>query len=396
MHFDSEPIISVGILETENPEIAFSGNFVCTKDENGEKNFAPQSADCRFTIKNVVIGKKFHWERFEDQSFRGSLSLRESGDGKQLVINRLPLEDYLKSVISSEMSANASPELLKAHAVISRSWALRILLRNEIKPYPEGENPLQSAGLPEISRWQDRDDHTLFDVCADDHCQRYQGTTRETTPEVERAVEATRGMILEYDGEVCDARFSKCCGGISEEFSTCWQPVEVPYLESIIDSRPGRKRDFCDTTEPEVLRQILNNYDLETPDFYRWKVSFTTNELSEIIRNKTGKDFGTVIELIPIERGLSGRISRLLIRGSKRSEIIGKELEIRQTLSPSCLKSSWFDVERTDDGFTLHGRGWGHGVGLCQIGAAVMAHEGYDFREILSHYYPKANIKAVY
>lgn len=395
MRDDILPLINVGILESENPELELHGNFTVTGLPDGSVMHTPNDADAFFTVKDVVIGKKFHWERREDQSFRGSAVVMASPGGLKWVVNRIHVEEYLKSVISSEMSANASLELLKAHAVISRSWALRILDRENIKPYPSAPDPIQTAGLPEVSRWQDNDDHRLFDVCADDHCQRYQGITRQTNPAVVEAVEATRGMVLTYGGEICDARFSKCCGGVTERFSTCWQPVDVAYLRPVRDCDTSGT-DFCDTADAAVLRQILNDYDRETPDFYRWEESFTPSELAENLRLRTGHDFGEIVELLPLERGASGRICRLLVRGTLRSEIIGKELEIRQSLSPKCLKSSWFDVEKRDGRFILHGRGWGHGVGLCQIGAAVMASRGYGYREILSHYYPGAQVESLY
>ena len=311
-----------------------------------------------FILKNVRIGIGFHWDRHEDQEFAGSLEIRNNPDGTQTAINTIDLEDYLCSVISSEMNANSPMELLKAHAVISRSWAIRAMQ----KPNHEG-----------------------FDVCADDHCQRYEGLRRMNERAVE-AVQATRGQVLMFGDEICDCRYYKCCGGRTEIWRTCWEDIDVPYIQSV-------QCDYCKSPSPKVLRLVLNDYDQETKDFRDWKVSYTQEELSEIIRTKSGIDFGEIIDLIPLHRGASGRIDSLKIVGTKHTEIIGKELKIRYWLSKSCLYSSWFEVEKTITNdlspitFTLIGHGWGHGAGLCQIGAAVMASEGMKYEEILSYYY---------
>ena len=311
-----------------------------------------------FILKNVRIGIGFHWDRHEDQEFAGSLEIRNNPDGTQTAINTIDLEDYLCSVISSEMNANSPMELLKAHAVISRSWAIRAMQ----KPNHEG-----------------------FDVCADDHCQRYEGLRRMNERAVE-AVQATRGQVLMFGDEICDCRYYKCCGGRTEIWRTCWEDIDVPYIQSV-------QCDYCKSPSPKVLRLVLNDYDQETKDFRDWKVSYTQEELSEIIRTKSGIDFGEIIDLIPLHRGASGRIDSLKIVGTKHTEIIGKELKIRYWLSKSCLYSSWFEVEKTITNdlspitFTLIGHGWGHGAGLCQIGAAVMASEGHKYEEILSYYY---------
>ena len=372
--------------------------------------------DGTFTLHDVVIGRQFHWQQRENQRFSGDLELRRDASGLVTAINRLPVEDYLLSVISSEMSAESSEEFLCAHAVISRSWLLAQIDRT--KRRYEGEC---SETAEETVRWYDHDDHTGFDVCADDHCQRYQGIARATTPQVAEALRRTRGIVLTQHGVICDARFSKCCGGMMEEFATCWQPADVEYLKAVRDILPeepapdltteegarrwitSRPRSFCDTTSPAILRRILNSYDRATTDFYRWTVEYTDRELAGIIRAKTSADYGRIIDLNPLHRGKSGRIDRLEIVGTNRRHIIGKELEIRRTLSPSHLYSSAFIAEGLDrdaDGiparWRIRGAGWGHGVGLCQIGAAVMASEGYDFRRILSHYFPGATLTKLY
>ncbi len=374
---DREPVISVGLLTA--PRIA-----------------SRELPDGTFEIDDVAIGIGFHWERRERQRFAGKLRVIRDGDN-EVAINDIPLERYLESVISSEMNANASEALLKAHAVISRSWLLanirkeeaaRRVIRGTPRPYGQGA---------EIIRWYDREDHRLFDVCADDHCQRYQGLTRQTNPAAARAVAETRGEVLAYGGAICDTRFSKCCGGRTELFENCWEPVAHPYLTSVADnSGADGEPDFCDTSDAEVLRQVLNSYDRETPDFYRWEVSYTPAELSELLRRKTGIDFGTVEALEALERGPSGRVVRLRVAGSKRSAVIGKELEIRRALSDSHLYSSAFEASLENGRWVLRGRGWGHGVGLCQIGAAVMGAKGYDYRQILAHYFPNATLEKIY
>ena len=382
--------------------------------------FTSDTEDATFEVYDVTIGVNFHWERRETQRFRGNVMLIVENGGVTL-INILPVESYLTSVISSEMSASANLEFLKAHAVISRSWILAQIDKHEHKD-SDCEYAAFTQTADEIIRWYDRDDHVNFDVCADDHCQRYQGTTRQTTPTVEQAIEATRGLVLtDNSSNLCDARFSKCCGGVFEEFENCWEPRHHHYLEACRDSENAsnfpdlRKEEnarkwilgmpdaFCKTSDAQILSQVLNNYDQETSDFYRWTVEYSQQELAELIRNRSGIDFGEIISLEPLERGTSGRIVRLRITGSKRTMIIGKELEIRRTLSTSHLYSSAFVVETSEhDGngipgrFTLHGAGWGHGVGLCQIGAAVMSAKGYTYDKILSHYFPGATLTNLY
>ena len=366
-------------------------------------------AEPSFMLRNVTIGVNFHWERQEDQKFAGALKIIVEKD-KLTAVNVVGVEDYLLSVISSEMSASASEEFLKAHAVISRSWVMAQIEsagKQSKASVPEGVNDLPSlvshldASLfhakedqgadMEYVKWYDHEDHTRFDVCADDHCQRYQGLTRATGQTVRKVIDSTWGQVLLYDGKLCDARFSKCCGGVMEVFGSCWADEDVPYLQALPDT-PDHDPEagcFCNTQDKEILGQVLNNYDQETVDFYRWEVVYGRDELSALIRERSGIDIGRLEALEPLERGLSGRIVKLRIVGSERTLTVGKELEIRRLLSKSHLKSSAFDVEWPDEEtIRLKGAGWGHGVGLCQIGAAVMASKGYVYTQILSHYYP--------
>lgn len=406
-------------------------------------------AEPTFRLCGVTIGVGFHWERQEDQLFAGALRIIVDGD-RLTAVNVLGIEDYLVSVISSEMKASAPPEFLKAHAVISRSWLVNQIRRRACgsgkKTLPSGINDVPSLvsyldaelnvsgdSLPDrIVRWYDREDHGKFDVCADDHCQRYQGLTRAAGRAAMNAVDATWGEVLMYDGEICDARFSKCCGGVMEKFSSCWGDVDYDYLQGIADTENSGPADlsdektfrswlsgpseeyFCGRASSGLLSQVLNSYDLETPDFSRWQVEYGRDELSALFAAKSGADVGEIQALVPVRRGTSGRIVQLEVIGSRRTVTIGKELEIRRCLSESHLKSSAFTVDYLDScggmldagevedlarkgeraGFSvilLRGAGWGHGVGLCQIGAAVMAAEGHTYREILSHYYPGAS-----
>ena len=387
--------VSVGILKAPEVRVVFHSTYLqdgqsydgeyCFAPATEERLFVPADPGATFTLKDVVIGIGFHWERKEDQTFCGALLLKME-EGQVRAINVVPVETYLTSVISSEMSANASLELLKAHAVISRSWLFRILNHNHNdNPNFQLSTLNSQLSTDTIFRWYDNEAHVGFDVCADDHCQRYQGVTRQSNPQVMEAIEATRGLVLTYEGKVCDARFSKCCGGMTEVFESCWENIRHPYLVAKPDP-------YCNTTDKRVLSQVLNNYDQETTDFYRWTVHYTTEEMSELVARKSGIDFGRILDLVPIERGASGRIITLKIVGEKCTITVGKELEIRKWLSESHLYSSAFDVEKTPDGFTLHGKGWGHGVGLCQIGAAVMGDQGIPFDEILSFYYPQAEL----
>lgn len=430
-----KPQVAVGIMFQPVIEFSLTGKFIfngkayqgdyAAHYEDGKILFAGESYDemifepadssSTFLLKNVIIGIGFHWERAEDQRFEGSLKIIVE-DSKLTAINRLSVEDYLISVISSEMSATSSLELLKAHTVISRSWMLsQIEKREALEADNSGFTP-DVRTATEWTKWWDREDHTRFDVCADDHCQRYQGITRasQSIDMVRRAVAETSGELLMNGSRIADARFSKCCGGVFEKFENCWEPVSHPYLVARADRAdathfPDLRLEaeavkwittspeaYCNTTDPEILSQVLNNYDQETADFYRWTVDFKNSELSDLIYRKIGVDFGEIISMEPLERGTSGRIIRMRIIGSKCTLIIGKELLIRKALSESHLYSSAFTVTKTADGFRLVGAGWGHGVGLCQIGAAVMAHRGIAYRTILEHYFPNATIEKRY
>ncbi len=415
--YEGTPLVSVGIVGAESITFTLNGygedgssrtatihNGLIQYDGKAHTRlcFKPQSPDDSFSLMDVVIGVNFHWQRLETQTFRGSLRLLADG-GKIWAINDLPVEDYLESVISSEMSAQSSLPLLMAHAVISRSWLMSQIDGNT------APNTQASHGDAFI-RWYDHTDHTLFDVCADDHCQRYQGITKETSPNVAEAIRRTRGELLTYGDEICDARFSKCCGGAMEEFQYCWDDTPKPYLKGIGDTPEetipdltveenarqwilSSPKSFCNTTDKRILSQVLNDYDQETTDFYRWRVRYTQEELSKLVEKKLGAGLGTITDMRPLKRGTSGRICELRITGTKKTIVVGKELEIRRALSESHLYSSAFVVEKQGDTFTLIGAGWGHGVGLCQIGAAVMGDKGYAYDEILRHYYPGAEIE---
>jgi SpoIID/LytB domain protein len=369
-----------------------------------------------FSLFDVTIGSRFHWERTEHQSFRGDLILRPRKDGTIAAINEIPLEDYLMSVISSEMSSSAPKDFLKAHAILSRSWLLAALDRKKKKK--KTSMPGGKITDEEVIRWYEREEHDLFDVCADDHCQRYQGIMKIESEQAEEAVRETRGIVTIYQDEICDARYSKACGGITEKFDTAWDDKRVPYLESISDAsvpyRPINTEEeasswilsdpdaYCNTEDEGLLEKILPDFDRKTKGFFRWMIEYTREELEEIIREKSGFDFGTLQEIIPLRRGPSGRISQLKILGSKKSVVVGKELEIRRWLSRSHLYSSAFlvTVEYSPHGkaerFILRGAGWGHGVGLCQIGAAVMATRGFSAEQILKHYFRGVEIQRVY
>lgn len=414
-----------GLFITENKTVYPKGTYTITKTdgkyslENQQKKeeiklpfqLQPINFDTSdFELTDVVIGIQFHWERKENQRFKGQLKIIDEGT-HLTAVNILSIEDYLLSVISSEMSATSSLELLKAHAVISRSW----LLAQKAKAKEVQEKDLSCYHTDkEYIRWYDREDHQLFDVCADDHCQRYQGITKAYTPEVREAVNSTRGEVLVYDGKICDARFSKCCGGITERFENTWEPIAHPYLSSIADSPdkfplPDLRREeeaekwirstpsaFCNTDNQSILTEVLNDYDRETRNFFRWQEFYTTQELSDLVRRKLGIDFGTIHEIIPIERGSSGRLIRVKIIGSRKTLVIGKELVIRKAFSETHLYSSAFIVEKNGDQFTFQGAGWGHGVGLCQIGAAVMGAQGYNYRQILHHYFKGSKIEKIW
>lgn len=359
---------------------------------------ATMFAEPSFILYGVTIGVDFHWERKVTQKFAGTLKFIVDG-GKVTAVNIVGVEDYLLSVISSEMKASAGLEFLKAHAVISRSWVMAQVehRQSHVSRTPEPSCPVSEPveGAEEYIKWFDHDDHTLFDVCADDHCQRYQGLTMAVGDTVRKAVDQTWGLVLTSEGKICDARFSKCCGGRMELFSTCWEDKDYPYLQPLPDTADCVEGGdvFCDTKDEKILSQVLNDYDLETRDFYRWRTEYSRTEVSDLVRRRSGMDFGTIRDLVPVERGPSGRLKRLKVVGDKKTMIIGKELIIRRWLSDSHLKSSAFEVHWDGDHLTLDGSGWGHGVGLCQIGAAVMAAKGYSFDRILLHYYPGSTLE---
>jgi stage II sporulation protein D len=448
---NAEPTISVGVLTA--PAVEFDGEFEPQGSDGPVRGPARASVsggavliECgairsvhesgillrpeggpaaTFVIHGVVIGIQFHWERKEDQRFTGALRLLVKG--KDVVaVNVVSVEDYLASVISSEMSAESSMNLLQAHAITSRSWLLAQIERSgELKK--GGHRYKSMSREPDrLVRWYDREEHDLYDVCADDHCQRYQGVTKSFTSSVRQAVDLTRGRVVMCDDRICDARFSKSCGGITEPFSNVWQPVGVPYLVNVADNPPAdplpdylsgpdvSREDladrwirsappaFCNTDDARILSHVLLDYDRETTDFYRWKVEYSQEYIAALIKEKSGVDFGAILGLTPVGRGPSGRLMLLKIVGEKRTLTIGKELEIRRTLSPSHLYSSAFVVDARDvvnnvpGGFVLTGAGWGHGVGLCQIGAAVMGDRGYPPESILSLYFPGTNVSELY
>ncbi|MBR2369113.1 MAG: SpoIID/LytB domain-containing protein [Paludibacteraceae bacterium] len=420
--------IRVGIYTRKEIRAVFHGEYkhgeevVCGEKVICEAGwYVPLSEDCSFSLMDVTIGIDFHWERNETQTFKGSLEVMKTKNGELTAVNVLDIEDYLQSVISSEMSATSHMELLKAHAVISRSWALCKIQRSL-----QGSAFACQESEGKRICWYGSEPHEGFDVCADDHCQRYQGLRAKDHKNAIKAVNETRGLILAYkenptpnsslltpnsDYEICDARFYKCCGGVTEQFETCWEDTHFDYLVKVEDF-PKERRDtlnltteegarewimsspeaFCNTNDKQILGQVLNDYDQETIDFYRWKVVYSQDELTALVA-RHAPQLGKIIDLIPLKRGVSGRIYELKIVGENDSIIIGKELEIRKWLSNSHLYSSAFIVEKDDDTFTLYGAGWGHGVGLCQIGAAVMAEKGYTYKEILQHYYPNTEIQ---
>ena len=385
----NSPYVAKGEIITGPQVVEFAeGGILWRGTQYRNLTFTPQADDASFSLEDVTIGVNFHWERKETQTFEGSLHIVVEAD-HIVAINKLPVERYLTSVISSEMSASASLEFLKAHAVISRSWLLAQIEKR--RRHEQGGDSFFSFTKKddELIRWYDREDHTIFDVCADDHCQRYQGITKASSKQVAEAINETRGQVLTYGQDICDARFHKCCGGQTEEYQYCWEDTPKPYLVSFEDP-------YCNTSDKTILKQVLNDFDQETPDFYRWTVEYTQAALSELVSRKLKEDFGEIQELIPLERGKSGRIWKLKIVGTKKTFTIGKELEIRRALSETHLLSSAFDVERQGDRFILHGKGWGHGVGLCQIGAAVMGEQGKTYDEILLFYYRGANIKRLY
>ncbi|MEJ2104179.1 MAG: SpoIID/LytB domain-containing protein [Ignavibacteriaceae bacterium] len=442
-----EPVIKVGILTDKKIKFELYGDFsvygfkesfsgvftvelkdgmiICKSNKHklevmNEIEFIPTDPVSEsFLLRDVIIGNKFHWERKEKQRFIYSLLLKRAGD-EIIAINHIPVERYLSSVISSEMSAKSSVELLKAQAVIARSWVLAQISRSKGLKETKEVHETSLEFKDELIKWYDREEHEFFDVCADDHCQRFQGVTKIISEASFTAVEQTRGIVLLSGGEVCDARYSKCCGGVTESFENVWESVRHPYLIPVVDYKfepenysldfsyeensekwiKGSPPAFCSTNDSKILSHILVDYDRETKDFFRWRVDYSQEELSSIIREKSGIDFGNIIDLIPVERGYSARLVKLKIVGTKKTLTVGKELEIRRILSKSHLYSSAFIVQKSKenipDKFIFYGAGWGHGVGMCQIGAAVMAEKGYNFDEILLHYFKNAELKKIY
>lgn len=435
--------LEVGIMINSHVSFAFNGNYSFEEKNytglhtaelregkiyfNGELYsrlmFQPMHYDDNsFSLSDVSIGIDFHWQRTETQCFKGAMILYVENDMIR-VLNKLSLEDYLLSVISSEMSATSSINLLKAHAIISRSWLMAQIVKSNSIQENVIEYKSTTTSDKEILKWYDREDHQGFHVCADDHCQRYQGINRQSTPLVEQAIQETSGVVLMSENQICDARFSKCCGGVSETFNNVWENKNYKYLLSIVDSNSvmdsyntklqdeknanlwirNRPNCFCATKDKDILTQVLNDYDQETSDFYRWKVTYSQEELSSLLKKKLNIDFGDIINLIPEERGYSGRIIKLKIVATKKTLVIGKELFIRRALSDSHLYSSCFVVDREFSAdtqiptiFKLTGAGWGHGVGLCQIGAAVMADGDYSYEDILNHYFKNSYLEKHY
>ena len=447
--FKKEPKISVGILterkisfdlygdfRIESINQVLSGRFtaeiindkiICTRGNEtfefpNDVVFEPVDPGIEsFLIKDVVIGVKFHWERKERLRFAGSLHIIKD-KGNLTAINLINIEQYLASVISSEMNAKSSLQLLKAHAIVSRSWLLAQLEKSKFMKKEKEKKRGEFHSENESIKWYDREDHKKFDVCADDHCQRYQGITKIISEVSRQAIEQTRGIVMTDDDKVCDARYSKSCGGITEAFGNVWEPIHLEYLSSVVDYKyepdyfnlnfsdernaerwiNGNAPSFCNIHDAKILSQVLVDYDQETKEFYRWKVEYTQQEIRELLEKNTQMEFGDIIDLIPIERGDSARIIKLKIKGTKKEFIFGKELEIRRILSKTHLYSSAFIVGKSDyinevpQKFLLSGAGWGHGVGLCQIGAAYMASKGYQFDEILFHYFTGIKLMKIY
>lgn len=419
-HFGGEFILSGGERISGEFEVTMDGPAVVLRAHDGRemrgKEISCRSTGASFVIRNMIIGIHFHWERAEDETFRGGVRLVRDSAGITM-INEIGVEEYLKSVISSEMSAASPMELLKAHAITSRSWLVAMLERQKSKR-KQGEVRRTTQTDDALIRWYDREDHARFDVCADDHCQRYQGVTKIMSRAAREAVEETRGIFLTFDGEICDARYYKACGGITDVFPSAWEDRSIGYLRSISDgphpfSAIKTEEDaarwlktepeaYCNTKDGRILRQVLPSFDRETTDFFRWRVEYSRGDLETILNEKSGFNFGTLMDIIPLERGPSGRIIRLKVVGSKKTIVVGKELEIRRWLSKSHLYSSAFvvETERDPEGtplkITLIGGGWGHGVGLCQIGAAVMATKGKKAEDIVQHYFRSSELKKLY
>ncbi len=368
--------------------------LVCENLTTHEKHAYPEAGFIRIepedlkntltVLHDVTIGIQFHWEREEDDDYPYILEFCKSSAKKIMAINELPVERYLESVISSEMSGDCPSALLHAHTVIARSWLLAQM-----------QNP----------------PHVNYLVCHDDHCQRYQGM-RRWTKSAGNAVKDTHGEVLTYQGEICDTRYSKSCGGITENFENCWPPQKVSYCQTIVDAPENkispvpdltkeenvrtwvtfRPASFCNAT-PQELERLLVEYDREIKDLFRWEVIYSQDEITKLIESKTQRKLGQLKEIKTGKRGRSGRLLSIDFIGTTGNIHVDDQLEIRRVLSPSHLYSACFVVDTeggkdsVPDKFILRGGGWGHGVGLCQIGAAVMSTHGYDYKQILQHYY---------
>ncbi|MGB5988470.1 MAG: SpoIID/LytB domain-containing protein [Marinifilaceae bacterium] len=399
-------------INNKSIELIDSGNNIIHK--SNEISFHPSIKERNiFEIEDVTIGINFHWEKKEKQKFNGNLKFIIEKDNIR-AINTVKIEDYLFSVISSEMNANAPTEYLKSHAIISRSWVLSRIAAENQKDMDFIDNNEKRI------KWYGREEHINFDVCADDHCQRYQGITRACTEAVKEAIKETKGIVLYKDNNICDARFSKCCGGVSEDFENVWENEKISYLSTIIDSEnkdltldlkkeedarewiTSETDSFCNVKDKHLLSRILNDYDYSTSNFYRWEIEYSQEELSNLLLDNSNIDFGEIKKITALKRGVSGRIYELEIEGSKKTFTFGKELEIRKVLSKSHLYSSAFivDYKKVKKGipgkFILKGSGWGHGVGLCQIGAAAMVYKGYSHEKVLKHYFKGTELKKIY
>lgn len=342
------------------------------------------------TVSNIMIGIQFHWQKHEDLDYRGIIEVGFNNQGKLVVINEIDLENYLVSVNSSEMTSDCPIGLLESQTVVARNTVLATMGKHHY--------------------------NTNFHLCSDDHCQCYHGKKREQ--QVSRqAVENTWGRILLHGDEICDARYSKICGGIMEDYRYVWENRDIPYMVSGIDSDeeinyPANTEEtakelidtslpaYCNTDLHKLPENLANLY--STQNLFRWEVTYPREELESLISEKTGKDIGELQDIIPLERGDSGRLIYINLVGSDKTLKIGKELEIRRVLSKSHLYSSCFYVrkEMGTDGkvsrFILKGAGWGHGVGLCQVGATVMASKKIPYQKILEHYYKNTNLVSLY
>ncbi len=376
-----EPLSLSIVTMGERNDAPFEFAIGVEKREATRVSCVPRRQDSPFYLHDIPIGRGFHWERHERLSYRGELHLFASrGDGLT-AMNRIPLETYIRSTVFSEMGPDLPDAFLAAQAVAARSTVLATANRHH-----RGEG---------------------FHLCNDDHCQCYQGVLRE--PQViSPALGETEGEILVSNGRPVDARYAKCCGGVSETYEAVWGGEGHPYFIS----RPCGEFETADLTQEQNMQEFLSqrapafcNDELHAyperwreESYFRWQREYNASELQTLIEAKVGIEVGTVRELRPIKRGASGRILILEIVGSKQTLRIYRELEIRRVLFLSHLPSSCFIVEtegKGPDKFRLIGAGWGHGVGLCQLGAAAMAHKGRSKQRILEHYYPETKLFSI-